>query len=77
MSLIATHACSHQNRLRQDFSRELARACETELKIDPADGPTTENPFWVDVSILYKSYIIILLIQLAVAIILCVIVCKI
>ena len=54
---IIVRACSQlQNRLRQDFIRELAKACETELKIDPAVGPTTENPFWVDVSIIFLMH---------------------
>ena len=54
---IIVRACSQlQNRLRQHFSRELAKACETELKIDPAVGPTTENPFWVDVSIIFLMH---------------------
>ena len=49
---VITHACAYlfTQLWIKEFSRKLAKACETKLKIGPADGSTTENPFWVDVS---------------------------
>ena len=66
---VITHAYAHLFTQLQikEFSRKLAKACETELKIGPADGSTTENPFWVDVS----SYSIKNLVHDPVAMILC------